>query len=496
MKPTHDHREPRIGRAAAMGCVLAVATLTTSPDMSSSAVIHVDGDATDPIEDGSSWCKAYRSLSDALNAAAPGDEVRVANGTHRPDPAGLVDPRAATFTLLDDVVLVGGYAGCGATEPDQRDIRLFESVLSGDLGAAGDPSDNAYNVLTASGADGARVDGCTVAEGNADACPDVCAPHDRGGGASITFGDLTFERCTFRHNVANRGGAIHVDSGTLTLHACAFVENESLREGGAIFEFNIDMIAESCLFHDNTAASDGGAIFSDLGLVTLTNVTVVANTSSSRGGGIYNYVGVEMRITNAIFWDNEDLSGVTEDAQLFNNPSNPLTVNYSCVEGWSGIHGGTGNMGADPEFLDPTGGDLHLVGSSPCVNAGDNSAVTLAFDLDGEARIVDDVVDLGAYEYRAVLGVGSPGPPPPVAITVRPHPIRHRTTIGLAVPSTHVDVFDVTGRKVMSIDTARRSEVIWDRRDHRGRDVAPGVYVLRAHDGTTTSGLRTIVVTQ
>ena len=46
--------------------------------------------------------------------------------------------------------------------------------------------------------------------------------------------------------------------------------------------------------------------------------------------------------------------------------------------------------------------DFHLNGESPCVNVGDNDAPEIgATDLDGAARVVDGVVDLGAYECAA-----------------------------------------------------------------------------------------------
>ena len=45
------------------------------------------------------------------------------------------------------------------------------------------------------------------------------------------------------------------------------------------------------------------------------------------------------------------------------------------------------------------GGDYHLRANSLCLNAGNNGAPGLPFiDRDGNARIGDGIVDLGAYE--------------------------------------------------------------------------------------------------
>jgi hypothetical protein len=84
---------------------------------------------------------------------------------------------------------------------------------------------------------------------------------------------------------------------------------------------------------------------------------------------------------------------------------------------------GTGNINADPRFLDQVNGDLHLTNDSPCIDAGDNSDPYLQpTDINGDDRIIDDpavadtgncngelaIVDMGAFEKY--LNVESPPP--------------------------------------------------------------------------------------
>ena len=129
-------------------------------------VVYVDDTATG-ANDGSSWCDGYTYLQDALAAAAASGgaitEIRVAQGTYKPDQGTGQTPgdRDATFRPVNGVTLAGGYAGCGAPEPDTRDVDLNESILSGDLNGddatENSDSDNCRHVVTASGVDASAV---------------------------------------------------------------------------------------------------------------------------------------------------------------------------------------------------------------------------------------------------------------------------------------------------------------------------------------------------
>jgi hypothetical protein len=99
------------------------------------------------------------------------------------------------------------------------------------------------------------------------------------------------------------------------------------------------------------------------------------------------------------------------------------------VSGMSHVDWESGNINADPLFVDAPNGDYHLLSGSPCVDAGDNGFIEHDdFDLDGDGivfeplpydldygwRVEDDpntpdtgnggpygdyVVDMGAYEW-------------------------------------------------------------------------------------------------
>ncbi len=182
--------------------MIALLHLSTA---SAQTVIYVDADAAGPTHDGSTWCFAYTELHEALVVATPGTTIRVAEGTYTPDADSLPDPRDARFSMINGVRLEGGYAGCGAADPEERDIATYETILSGDLNGDDDPGDfpagpsfddNSYHVVTSSRTDATAVlNGFTVRGGKAGGWG--------GGGMYNTFlGSPTVMNCTFSRNSA------------------------------------------------------------------------------------------------------------------------------------------------------------------------------------------------------------------------------------------------------------------------------------------------------
>lgn len=374
--------------------------------------IYVDANATN-ISDGSSWVNAYWCLQDALSNAQAGDEIRVAQGTYKPDRQITIirsrrqitasGDRTATFQLKNGVIVKGGYAGAEEPDPDARDIHLYKTVLSGDLNGDDGPNftnypENSYHVVTGSGAnETAMLDGFTITAGNANGLS-----HNSGAGMYNDGGSPTITNCAFTSNSGVNGGGMYNGEGSPTLTNCIFNSNLVSNMGGGMFNYGLHRVCNptliNCTFSGNSAPGGGGMQNGKQGNATLMNCTLTRNNG-------YGIICEDSQVTvvNTIIWNNSPFE--------IHLTGGSITVSYSDVRGgWPG----TGNIDADPLFADADGADdvigtedddLRLLPGSPCIDAGDNSMIpqSVTTDLGGNPRIINEIVDMGAYESAAAI---------------------------------------------------------------------------------------------
>lgn len=252
------------------------------------------------------------------------------------------------------------------------------------------------------------------------------------GGALYNWGsegvsNAFINECIFKTNNTQFAGAgifnngIEGESKAVILN-CQFIENISDTYGAAIYNNGKggDASADiaNCLFLKNSGSS-AGAIYnlgSDGGnsSPTITNCTFYEN-SAYVGGAIYSNANDQSGtanpiVTNCIFWGN-----TAEFGAVFRNIESTTTVRYSVVDknDCTALFSGTGAQvncgegmlfGVYPAFVDTTEENLRLSPSSPLLDIGYNEAVeelSIEFDLDHHSRIVNGVVDFGAYEYSS-----------------------------------------------------------------------------------------------
>jgi hypothetical protein len=286
------------------------------------SVIYVDDDAAG-AGDGSSWANAFNYLQDALITASAEDEIRVAEGTYKPNQGLIPWPgrvsrtpdkfgRSATFRLRTGLILKGGFAGFGALDPNERNSDIYKTILSGDLDdndvdvnephdLADEPTraENSHNVLTIFEDDSNIVlDGLIVTSATT-------------GGLAIISSSSSISNCVFMNNSNDDdgGGAIVNINGSTFLTNCKFVNNFAVEHGGAIFsDYGNDVFVE-CSFVENSALDGTGIvnIEGNLELESCTfshNSTYSSSSTNEEGGGAVFIVSKKVVVKNCLFNEN------------------------------------------------------------------------------------------------------------------------------------------------------------------------------------------------
>jgi hypothetical protein len=405
--------------------VLAITLLLLGCATDAGKVIYVDADASTG-GDGTTWQTAYKYLQDALDGAVTDDEVWVAAGTYVPTAKiGGSSEKHKSFQLKKGVAIYGGFAGA-ETSREQRDWQENKTILGGDL--KGDDtgfsnnSENCYHVVIGNNTDSTAVlDGFIISGGNANA---ESWPDDGGGGMSNFEGSPTIKNCTFRGNAAYADGAGMRNWGNCSplISNSLFIENKVIQEGGGMMNGpGSSPTVTNCTFINNAAGEDGGGMYNNESNPLVTNCVFNVNLADLTGGGMYNVNGSSPAVTNCTFSGN---TAVNAGGAMCNVGSNPTLINcilwdnsapadpeinnsessafvsYSDIKG---AYSGPGNIDRDPMFADK---DLRLSVGSPCIDAGDNKAITVDItnDLDAQPRIFNGDVDMGAYEFSKKEG--------------------------------------------------------------------------------------------
>lgn len=333
------------------GAVTAFALIIAQPAVA--ATLHVPGD--------------HGTIQVAIDAANPGDQIEVAPGTYYE----AIDFKGKAVRL---------YSSGGPTLTTIDATGLDASVVSC---VSGEGADTVLEGFTITGGAGTQT-----------------YLGKWGGGMYNYASSPTVINCAFSHNTpqAAGGGMANVGSSPTVIN-CTFSDNTTAA-GGGMFNGEIGVVPSeprvaNCVFIRNEAAW-GGAMWNYMSNPRVINCTLSNNTGAIPG--MYNEYYSHPTVTNSILWGNGSGSQITD---VFGSSA---AVTYTDVQNG---YPGTGNIDADPMFRDASNADYRLLSGSPCIDAGNNAAVPadLTKDLEGNPRIVNFVVDMGAYEYAIVVQV-------------------------------------------------------------------------------------------
>lgn len=225
------------------------------------------------------------------------------------------------------------------------------------------------------------------------------------------------------------GGGIYCRANdTITYNK--IYDNTSLKSGGGIYcggdivdcynpiLLNNEIVNNTAL--GSNVYQGGGGIFCDHSNATIFSCTI-ANNNAVNGGAIYCNNIANPILKNTILWGNTATSNGVE-VNLYDEPSDP-SFSYCDVEGSSAAFYTNGNfylgnyqnnINNNPLFLSPTAGsgvsfnaalaNWKLQSTSLCIDAGDPNGTYPTTDLDDSTRVINCLIDIGAYEYQNGFG--------------------------------------------------------------------------------------------
>ncbi|MDA3813104.1 MAG: T9SS type A sorting domain-containing protein [Candidatus Cloacimonetes bacterium] len=226
------------------------------------------------------------------------------------------------------------------------------------------------------------------------------------GGGIITYGsDPILNGCTFKENTASifAAGFSFWTSSNPELYNCIFIDNYAGACAG-IYGVNSNLkMANILLLNNETQYGSGAACGLTSCITEVTNITAADNVSPLSGGAFWVNDGT-LILNTSILWNN-----MPENIFVV---SGSVNASNSCIsDGFTG----TAIISDNPQFVDYANLDLHLTGTSPCIDTGDETLVTFplpAFDLDGNDRIIDGdqngtaTIDMGVYEFVPAVNTG------------------------------------------------------------------------------------------
>jgi parallel beta-helix repeat protein len=242
----------------------------------------------------------YSTVQAAVDAAQPGDEIRVAAGTY-PIQAGTAQVALVGKSLL----FKGGYTTGNWTTPDPD---ANPTLLNG-LGQG--------RVMVISGTIDVTVEGLRLVYGNAAGLGGHTDGKDAGGGLYIlgasvhlerswimtnttpsdgfgggiyarnSSGRIVIEDCLIQGNYANSGGGIYLRDSMSTLAGNVIQNNtsEGYGSGVGIRVYSGEAILSGNTISNNSGGAGGGIAIANA-TTTLVSNTIDHNTTWSGGGGV------------------------------------------------------------------------------------------------------------------------------------------------------------------------------------------------------------------
>lgn len=185
--------------------------------------------------------------------------------------------------------------------------------------------------------------------------------------------DATFYGIVFRNGVATRGGSVFIESGQPAFERCVFEDNAATEAGGAVFITEEAVVSfERCTFARNHSDGDGGAIMvKGWSALDLSRCTFLVN-GADQGGHVNLIEGSILHLDRSV------LAYAHGGGAVRGYYCGDITADCTDVFGnrggdWADVlqgAAGSNHFDADPEIIDPMGGDYRMHPASSMWNPG------------------------------------------------------------------------------------------------------------------------------
>jgi len=253
---------------------------------------------------------------------------------------------------------------------------------------------------------------------------------------------------------------------------------------GLFMNNNIIIDAVNCTFGDNNLSYDTGCV------ITVNNA--------------------ELNLYNSILYNNDGYSfNLWEDALV--------NISHSLIEGGDGnvnyyyplaiVNWQEGNLDEDPLWQNSGDFPYSLTSGSPCIDTGTldlPAGIELPeFDLAGNPRIVNGIIDMGAYEYQDSVSVSDNIQSSifNIQLSSYPNPFNPTTTIKLDLAESgkiELAIYNIKGQKVKTLMDAfsckGHFEVVWRGTDENEKKVASGNYFAKLKLNDETKAVRKLIL--